>query len=108
MNANESDGVKFGSGEPFSLGVEEELLVVGRGNRLADDGERVISEAEPTDGAVEREVFKAMVETNSTVCADAREAALSLQGLRRAIPPPFWSGLEGLALRGFQSFPKLR
>jgi hypothetical protein len=33
----------FGSGEPFSVGVEEELLLVTAGGRPADDADEVLA-----------------------------------------------------------------
>ena len=60
----------FGSHDAFSLGVEEELLLVGADNELVDHGaRRCCGEAEPDDGDLDGELFNAMVESKSDVSA---------------------------------------
>jgi carboxylate-amine ligase len=72
----------FGQAAPFALGVEEELLLVGPGNELVDEGRQVVRETEPESGAVTGELFKAMVESRSEISANAREAVGALRGVR--------------------------
>jgi carboxylate-amine ligase len=77
--------VNFGSGPAFALGVEEELLLVGPDNELVDQGEAVVREAEPREGGVGTELFKAMVEARSEVSANAGEAVAALRNIRREL-----------------------
>src|SRR5438874_426277 len=76
---------RFGELAPFTLGVEEELLLVGPDNELIDQGARVVREADPDDGEVTTELFKAMVEARSEVSANAAEAADGLRSVRREL-----------------------
>ena len=62
----------FGIEPPFSLGVEEELLLVDPDNQLADHSARIVREANPAQGDVDRELFKAMVESRSEISAHVR------------------------------------
>lgn len=76
---------RFGTEEPFALGVEEELLLVGEDGELIDKSSRVLSEAEPDSGEVEGELFKAMVEARSEVSSNAAEALDDLREVRREL-----------------------
>jgi glutamate---cysteine ligase / carboxylate-amine ligase len=75
----------FGAEAPFALGVEEELLLVGEDRRLLEQGERVVREADPPEGEVVGELFKAMVESNSDVSSTAGEATAALREIRREL-----------------------
>lgn len=75
----------FGVEPAFALGVEEELLLVGADNELSDRGTEVVRRADPDQGDVDRELFKAMVEGRSEVSAHAREAVGVLKELRREL-----------------------
>ena len=77
--------LNFGVEAPFALGVEEELLLVGEDRRLLEKGEEVVREADPPEGEVVGELFKAMVESNSEVSRNAAEAAEALRGIRREL-----------------------
>src|SRR5688572_4160024 len=72
----------FGAEAPFALGVEEELLLVGPDGPLLERGEEGVREADPPEGEVVGELFKAMVESNSDVSRDAAEATAALSGIR--------------------------
>jgi carboxylate-amine ligase len=72
----------FGVEEPFALGVEEELLLVGEDGGLLERGEQVVREADPPEGDVVGELFKAMVESNSEVSRNAGEATAALARIR--------------------------
>jgi carboxylate-amine ligase len=72
----------FGAEAPFALGVEEELLLVGPGGALLDRGDEIVREADPPEGDVVGELFKAMVESNSEVSANAAEATAALSRIR--------------------------
>jgi glutamate---cysteine ligase / carboxylate-amine ligase len=80
-----ADSASFGTEPPFALGVEEELLLVDAGNELLDRGRQAVRAVEAEDGAVDRELFKAMVELQSDVSASAGEAVDQLRGLRRQL-----------------------
>jgi carboxylate-amine ligase len=77
--------VNFGTEAPFALGVEEELLLVGEDRQLLDRGEEVARQTEPEAGELVGELFKAMVESNSEVSANAAEATAALAGIRRRL-----------------------
>ena len=75
----------FGTEAPFALGVEEELLLVGDDNELINKAPRMLSKAEPNSGAVDGELFQAMVEARSEVSTCAREALEALREVRREL-----------------------
>ena len=77
--------LNFGIEAPFALGVEEELLLIGPDRRILERGEEVAREADPDEGGVVGELFKAMVETNSDVSANAGEAIATLRAIRREL-----------------------
>src|SRR3954447_14018698 len=64
----------FGTEPAFRLGVEEELLLVGRDNELVDRSAQVVRDTHPDEGGVDSELFKAMVESRSEISVNAREA----------------------------------
>ncbi len=72
----------FGTGEPFALGIEEELLVVDADGRLLDRGAEAARRASPDGGDVSTELFKAMVEGKSEVSRNAGEAVAGLREVR--------------------------
>ena len=75
----------FGSEAPFALGVEEELLLVGRDNQLVDRGRPVVRAADPDEGEVDRELFQSMVESRSSVVRRAGDAVRELAAVRREL-----------------------
>ena len=75
----------FGAEAPFALGVEEELLLVDSENELLDRGSAVLRAAEPDEGDVGGELFKAMVEGRSEVSSNASEAIAALRVVRREL-----------------------
>jgi glutamate---cysteine ligase / carboxylate-amine ligase len=86
----------FGAQPPFALGVEEELLLVDDDYALQDRDPRVLGELDAGPGNIEGELFRAMVEAQSPVCATAREATASLREARRELLSS--SGLMGVGL----------
>lgn len=76
----------FGTGKPFSLGVEEELFLVDpvTGDQ-ANASAAVTERLGPVDGRVERELHACQIELITDVCASAGEAVGTLGGLRRAV-----------------------
>jgi glutamate---cysteine ligase / carboxylate-amine ligase len=81
------DASGFGSSAPFSLGVEEELLLVDPGDgRLVNGGGGLLERlGDPDRGQVEREVHACQVELITDVCSDVGEAIEVLTALRRAV-----------------------
>jgi carboxylate-amine ligase len=77
----------FGSREPFSLGVEEELFLSDpETGRQLDARERVLDEAEqPERGEITGEVHACEVELITDVCKSADEAVGVLAELRQAV-----------------------
>jgi carboxylate-amine ligase len=78
---------RFGEGEPFALGVEEELFLTDPADgRLLNERERVLDAVgEPVRGEITGEVHACQVELITDVCATAGEAAGVLADLRRAV-----------------------
>ena len=68
----------FGVERPFSLGVEEELILVGDDLRPLERAAEMVADAQPDDGEIVRELFTAMVESNSRVSSNAGEAVEKL------------------------------
>jgi carboxylate-amine ligase len=76
----------FGSGEPFSLGVEEELFLVDPvTGRQTNASAAVQARLAPVVGRVERELHACQVELITDVCHDAGEAVGALGAMRRAV-----------------------
>jgi carboxylate-amine ligase len=75
---------RFGSA-PLAIGVEEELLLVAEAppHDLDHIADRLVARVGSPD--VKPDVYEAMIEGSSTVCASATEAAAELAGLREAI-----------------------
>lgn len=76
---------RFGIEPPFSLGLEEELLLVGGDNQLADRSARMVRKADPAKGDVDHELFKAMVESRSEISANVHQAIAALREIRREL-----------------------
>ncbi|MFZ1993525.1 MAG: YbdK family carboxylate-amine ligase [Solirubrobacteraceae bacterium] len=79
-------GHRFGAGQPFSLGVEEELFLVDPvTGRQANASAAVLDRVGEVEGRVEQELHACQVELISDVCATAREAIDGLGAMRRAV-----------------------
>jgi carboxylate-amine ligase len=78
---------RFGEGTPFSLGVEEELLLADpRTGAQLNEGERVLEELGEVDrGEVKGEIHACQVELITDVCDDVADAIGVLADLRRAV-----------------------
>ncbi len=86
MSPNDESQDAFGSGEPFTVGVEEELFLVDPvSGRQTNASAAVQERLGPVDGTVERELHACQVELITDVCHSAGEAAGTLGGLRRAV-----------------------
>jgi carboxylate-amine ligase len=76
----------FGSGEPFSLGVEEELFLVDPvTGRQTNASAAVQARLGPVVGRVERELHACQVELITNVCRDTGEAIGALGAMREAV-----------------------
>jgi glutamate---cysteine ligase / carboxylate-amine ligase len=76
----------FGSGEPFTVGVEEELFLVDPVTGRQTNASTAVQERlGPVDGIVERELHACQVELITDVYHSAEQAADALRGLRRAV-----------------------
>lgn len=77
---------RFGSGEPFSIGVEEELFLVDpvTGRQVNTSG-AVLDRLGDRDGQVERELHACQIELITDVHATAGAAVAQLAKLRRAV-----------------------
>ena len=86
MSSDEQIGNEFGSGDPFSVGVEEELFLVDPiTGRQANASAAVQDRLGPVDGRVERELHACQMELITDVCGSAGEAVDALGDLRRAV-----------------------
>ena len=72
----------FGTEADFALGIEEELLLVDGENQLATSSAEVREAADPDEGEVTSELYRAMVETRSEVSRNASEAIRHLRSVR--------------------------
>jgi carboxylate-amine ligase len=79
-------GSAFGSGEPFTVGVEEELFLVDPvTGHQANASDAVLERLGQVQGTVERELHSCQVELITTVCRGAGEAVDMLAAMRRAV-----------------------
>jgi carboxylate-amine ligase len=86
VNADDEMGGAFGSREPFTVGVEEELFLVDPvTGRQANASNAVQEWLGPVRGTVERELHACQVELITDVCSSAGEAVEMLAGLRVAV-----------------------
>jgi carboxylate-amine ligase len=86
VTAAEDTGDAFGSREPFTVGVEEELFLVDPvTGRQANSVEAVQERLEAVQGTVEPELHACQVELITEVCRSVGEAVDMLHGLRRAV-----------------------
>jgi carboxylate-amine ligase len=77
---------RFGSGRPFSLGVEEELFLVDPvTGRQANASAAVLERLGAVPGTVEQELHACQVELISEVCTSVGEAIEALGRMRAAV-----------------------
>jgi carboxylate-amine ligase len=77
----------FGESAPFSLGVEEELMILDAETlQQVAAVDRIIAGVEGLElpGRLKTELFASVFETNTNVCSNAAEVADALPALRRA------------------------
>ena len=76
----------FGSSEPFSVGVEEELFLVDPlTGRQTNSSAAVLERLGEVEGTVERELHACQVELITNIHSTASEAVRALGGMRRAV-----------------------
>jgi carboxylate-amine ligase len=77
----------FGEGEPFTLGLEEELFLVDPDDgRLRNAGAEVIEQlGELERGEVKNELHRSQIELITGICSTVEEAVEELCALRRAV-----------------------
>ena len=76
----------FGSGPPFTVGIEEEYMLLDAGSfDLAPEAERILAAEREGEFAaqISPELFESLVEFHTGVCATIPDAACELRGLRR-------------------------
>jgi glutamate---cysteine ligase / carboxylate-amine ligase len=84
--ASDLSGKRFGSGRPFSLGVEEELFLVDPvTGRQANASAAVLDRLGDVPGTVEQELHACQIELISEVCATVGEAFHALGRMRAAV-----------------------
>jgi carboxylate-amine ligase len=78
---------EFGSSEPFTLGVEEEFQILDpQTGELVSRIDEVMGKAEPAiEENLQSELFQALVETTSDICADIDELREDVSRLRGAL-----------------------
>ena len=76
---------RFGSSDPLTLGIEEELLLVDPGShRLAHVAEEVLGAVELPEALAAHEAFASEIELRTPVCRNVAEAAARARpGARR-------------------------
>jgi glutamate---cysteine ligase / carboxylate-amine ligase len=97
---------RFGESAPFSLGVEEELMILGAGSLEQVAGvDRILRRVEGVEipGRLKTELFASIVETNTPVCGSVDEVAAALSALRQAAAGA--AEAEGLAIAAAGTHP---
>jgi carboxylate-amine ligase len=80
------NGQRFGTGRPFSIGVEEELFLVDPvTGRQANASAAVLERIAEVDGEVAPELHACQVELITKVCTSVREAMDGLGAMRQAV-----------------------
>ncbi len=84
---SDEDRHEFGSGKPYTLGVEEELFLCDpvTGAQINASGAVIERVADGAPGVVERELHACQIELISPVCENVGEAASALSDLRREV-----------------------
>ncbi len=99
----------FGESEPFSLGVEEELMILdATTHEQVAAVDRILRGVAGRElpGALKTELFASVFETNTDVCATPAEVDDALAALRRAAAES--AAAEGLAIAAGATHPFAR
>jgi carboxylate-amine ligase len=100
---------RFGESAPFSLGVEEELMILDAETfEQVAAVDRILAGTEGLElpGELKTELFASVFETNTNVCATAAEVDAALPALRRAAAAS--AAAEGLAIAAAATHPFAR
>lgn len=100
---------RFGLSPPFSLGLEEELMILDAETfEQVAAVDRILSRLHGYElpGRAKTELFASVFETNTDVCRDAAEAAAALPVLRSAAADA--AEAEGLAIAAAATHPSAR
>ncbi len=96
----------FGESAPFSLGVEEELMILDAGTYAQVAAvDRILAGVEGRElpGGLKTELFASVFETNTGICTSAAEADAALAALRRAAAES--AAAEGLVVAAAATHP---
>ncbi len=86
MTTPDETGPRFGSGRPFSIGVEEELFLVDPvTGRQANASAAVLDHVGEVSGAIAPELHACQIELITDVCTSAGEATDALAAMRQAL-----------------------
>ncbi|MFL5953395.1 MAG: YbdK family carboxylate-amine ligase [Gaiellaceae bacterium] len=99
----------FGKSPPFSLGVEEELMIVdAQTHAQVAAVDRILKGVEGRElpGRLKTELFASVFETNTGICTDAVEVDAALPVLRQAAADA--AAAEGLAIAAAATHPFAR
>jgi carboxylate-amine ligase len=99
----------FGESAPFSLGVEEELMILDAATHEQIAAvDRILRGVDGVElpGRLKTELFASVFETNTNVCANVGEVDAALPVLRRAAAQA--AGREGLAIAASGTHPFAR
>ncbi len=99
----------FGESPPFSLGVEEELMILDAETfEQVAAVDRILKGVEGIElpGQIKTELFASVFETNTNVCATVAEVDEALPALRRAAAAA--AAAEGLAIGAAATHPFAR
>lgn len=97
---------RFGQSPPFSLGLEEELMILDAStHEQVAAVERILRrlDGRKLPGRAKTELFASVFETNTDVCSSPAEAAAALPELRRAAAEA--AAAEGLAIAAAATHP---
>src|SRR5262249_19195894 len=97
---------RFGESSPFSVGVEEELMILDAETFAQVAGvERILRRADRVElpGKLKTELFASIVETNTAVCPGVAEVEKALPVLRSAAGEA--AAAEGLVLAAAATHP---
>jgi glutamate---cysteine ligase / carboxylate-amine ligase len=76
----DDEGHAFGRGEPFTIGLEEEVLLVDAGSfRLAHTADRILPRIDLPEGRADHEAFLAQLELRSAPSGSPAEAIRQLE-----------------------------
>jgi carboxylate-amine ligase len=99
----------FGESAPFSLGVEEELMILDADTHAQVAAvDRILQGVEGRElpGSLKTELFASVFETNTGICTTADEVDEALPALRRAAAEA--AAAEGLAIAAAATHPFAR